>query len=93
MGTPFERLTGTVGLRLFVCLLPDSAGHALHDCFSLKYTCSADTETQTTRKPRLSLRLPGLFLLRFAPRSLSVSLFHAPPRSTREDYRTQPPES
>jgi len=37
----------------------------------------------TTRNPTLSLRLSGLFLLRFAARQLSASLFHEPPRRTR----------
>ena len=35
------------------------------------------------RKPRLLLRLPGLFLLRFAERAFSAVLFHEPPRITR----------
>ncbi len=35
------------------------------------------------RKPRLLLRLPGLFLLRFAARALSAVLFQEPPRLTR----------
>jgi hypothetical protein len=38
---------------------------------------------QQTRKPILSLRLSGLFLLRYVQRQLSRLLFHDPPRSTR----------
>ena len=37
----------------------------------------------TRRNPRLSLRLPGSFLLRFADRQLTALLFHPPPRMTR----------
>ncbi len=36
-----------------------------------------------TRKPRLSLRLEGVFLLRFAARRLDAVLFQLPPRLTR----------
>lgn len=35
------------------------------------------------RKPRLLLRLPGLFLLRLAARQLEALLFQEPPRFTR----------
>ena len=35
------------------------------------------------RKPRLSLRLPGVQLLRYADRQLLASLFQLPPRITR----------
>src|SRR5262245_42819684 len=37
----------------------------------------------TRRNPRLSLRLPGSSLLRFADRQLTALLFHPPPRLTR----------
>ena len=37
----------------------------------------------TRRKPRLLLRLPGVFLLRFAERKLKALLFQLPPRLTR----------
>jgi len=36
-----------------------------------------------TRKPLLSLRLSGSFLLRLAARALSSLLFYEPPRTTR----------
>lgn len=36
-----------------------------------------------TRKPRLSLRLPGSLLSRLAARTFLASLFHDPPRLTR----------
>ncbi len=40
--------------------------------------------TNTTRKPLLLLRLPGVLLLRFDDSRLSgLSLFHDPPRNTR----------
>ena len=35
------------------------------------------------RKPRLPLRLPGVFLFRFAERAFLAVLFHDPPRFTR----------
>jgi len=39
----------------------------------------------------LLLRLPGSFLLRYADRQLSASLFHEPPRMTRlEPVSRQP---
>lgn len=37
------------------------------------------------RKPRLLLRLPGSFLLRFATRAFLAELFQEPPRLTRGD--------
>jgi len=40
-------------------------------------------EALTRRKPTLSLRLPGAFLLRFADRQLTALLFQPPPRMTR----------
>ena len=43
------------------------------------------------RKPRLLLRLSGAFLLRFAERTLSGSLFQEPPRKTRDRPRPAPP--
>lgn len=39
-----------------------------------------------TRKPRLLLRLAGLFLLRLAERALDGLLFHEPPRNARRAY-------
>ena len=45
--------------------------------------CSLHT-VLTRRKPLLSLRLPGSFLLRFAQRKFNgLSLFQFPPRRTR----------
>ena len=41
------------------------------------------TELRATRKPRLLLRLPGEFLLRFADRAFCAVLFQLPPRLTR----------
>ncbi len=43
-----------------------------------------------TRKPRLSLRLPGEFLFRLAERRLPASLFHDPPRFTRFEPVSSP---
>jgi hypothetical protein len=43
------------------------------------------------RKPRLLLRLPGSFLLRYAERQLSASLFPAPPRITRLEPLSRQP--
>ena len=37
------------------------------------------------RRPRLLLRLPGVFLLRFADRQFLALLFQLPPRLTRSD--------
>ncbi len=45
-----------------------------------KCTPAADT---ATRKPLLSFRLSGLFLLRLAERQFLGLLFQEPPRSTR----------
>ena len=53
-------------------------------------TRSADRHT---RKPMLSFRLFGLFLLRIAHRALFVVLFHAPPRRTRGHLRDRPRNS
>ena len=44
------------------------------------------------RKPVLLLRLSGLFLLRFAERRLSCSLFQEPQRSTRHQSGPSPLE-
>ena len=46
-----------------------------------------------TRKPMLSFRLFGLFLLRIAHRALFVVLFHEPPRNTRGHLRNRPRNS
>ena len=43
-----------------------------------------------TRKPLLSFRLFGLFLLRIAARALSSVLFHEPPRTTRANVWDRP---
>ena len=43
-----------------------------------------------TRKPLLSFRLSGLFLLRFAERQFLGLLFQEPPRSTRRLYSPNP---
>ena len=40
-------------------------------------------ELRARRKPRLSLRLPGEFLLRFAERQFAASFLQLPPRLTR----------
>jgi len=42
------------------------------------------------RKPMLSLRLSGVFLLRLAARTLRGLLFQEPPRSDREPPRPAP---
>src|SRR5215471_15240986 len=42
-----------------------------------------DAAAMTHRKPVLSLRLSGAFLLRFAARTLAGLLFQPPPRRTR----------
>ncbi|MGH9845338.1 MAG: hypothetical protein ACREEM_42030 [Blastocatellia bacterium] len=46
-------------------------------------TGTSGGEALTRRKPRLSLRLPGGSLLRFADRQLTALLFQPPPRLTR----------
>lgn len=43
----------------------------------------ADAELRHRRKPMLSFRFPGSFLLRFADRQFSAGLFQLPPRITR----------
>jgi hypothetical protein len=48
-----------------------------------EHDASGKVERSEGRKPRLSLRLPGEFLLRFADRQLTALLFQPPPRFTR----------
>ena len=43
-----------------------------------------------TRKPLLLFLLPGLFLLRLAPRRFVSLLFHEPPRTTRDEPTSGP---
>jgi hypothetical protein len=45
-----------------------------------RHTFRESCDAATTRKPMLSLRLSGLFLLRSAQRAFLRLLFHAPPR-------------
>jgi len=52
-----------------------------------KCTPAANT---ATRKPLLSFRLSGLFLLRLAERQFAGLLFHDPPRSTRRLFGPNP---
>ena len=42
-------------------------------------------DDNNTRNPTLLFRLPGLFLFRFAARSLLAVLFQEPPRTTRDE--------
>jgi hypothetical protein len=49
----------------------------------VRRTCSAFRRARETRKPRLLLRFPGSFLLRFADRQFLAGLFQLPPRFTR----------
>jgi len=46
---------------------------------------------QTSRKPVLSLRLAGLFLLRLAERQFLALLFQDPPRNTRKAPQDETP--
>jgi hypothetical protein len=43
----------------------------------------ANNKVLERRKPTSLLRLPGVFLLRFAERQLTALLFQLPPRMTR----------
>lgn len=47
-------------------------------------------QLDTKRKPKLSLRLSGVFLLRYEGRQSSVVLFHEPPRTTRRAGTGEP---
>jgi hypothetical protein len=69
-GTPGARSQGTRGAWAL-------AAQGLHAVFW------PGESGRAQRKPTLSLRLSGVFLLRLAARTLFAELFHEPPRKTR----------
>ena len=95
---PSLSLPDAGGLGLFVRPMPAQARQGWinlmrRDAIRKRHP-SGEGFVLARRKPRLLLRLPGSFLLRYAERQLSASLFQLPPRLTRlEPVSCQPNHS
>ena len=93
--TVFAIATGRRGSWLFVRQRPALAGREWTDLMHwdaiLERHPSGGWAVLERRKPRLLLRFDSSFLLRYAERQLSASLFQEPPRITRlEPVSRQP---
>jgi len=78
---PTRRTAGRPGPGLDSCLLASA----------VRGGRNSGSRVLAQRKPTLLLRLVGVLLLRYAPRKLSaLSLFHEPPRNTREAPSARP---
>jgi hypothetical protein len=74
-----------------VCLLGHDDRQDRRAVGSVLGSIHSSSGAAATRKPRLLLRLPGSFLLRFAVRQFVAELFQLPPRFTRLEPWDRPP--